>query len=35
MMIFFMVLVIIRILVSLYMLIKANYAIQNFQSFFY
>lgn len=35
MMIFFTVLVIIRILVSLYMMIKTNLAMQDFQSFFY
>lgn len=35
MMIFFTVLVILRILVSLYMLIRANYAMQDFQSYFY
>ena len=35
MMIFFTVLVIIRILIALYAAIRANYAMQDFQSFFY
>lgn len=35
MMIFFTILVIIRILIALYAAIRANYAMQDFQSFFY